>query len=140
MRLGIAATRDPADPVIVEPFPRDLRARHTAPRDPGPDDRHDGRFHRRGWSRATTPAPLQGAIVSLLAEAAAEELATRVLGRPCRVADVDIRYLAMARVGPVWTRAHWIGPEGSGSVRVELRDRGNGDRVTAAVLARVVSA
>ncbi len=83
---------------------------------------------------------LQGAIVSLLAEVSAEELAAAHLRRPCRVADVDIRYLAMARVGPVRARAWWIGPPEAGSIRVELRDRGNDDRLTAAVLLRVVSA
>jgi hypothetical protein len=44
----------------------------------------------------------------------------------------------MGRVGPVHARAWWIGPPESGALRVELRDQGNDDRVTTAVLARVV--
>lgn len=79
---------------------------------------------------------LQGAIVSLVAEVAAESLAEHTTGRPQLVTELDIRYLAMGRVGPICSRAWWIGEPGSGALRVELRDRGNGDRLTTAVLAR----
>ncbi len=79
---------------------------------------------------------LQGAIVSLVAEVAAETLAEHASGAPQLVTELDIRYLAMGRVGPIWSRASWIGDPGSGALRVELRDRGNGDRLTTTVLAR----
>jgi hypothetical protein len=56
------------------------------------------------------------------------------------VTDIDVRYLAMGRVGPVHSRAAFVGPPELGSVRVELRDRGNGDRLMSAILARVTPA
>jgi acyl-coenzyme A thioesterase PaaI-like protein len=80
---------------------------------------------------------LQGALAALLGELAAEALADMVGGPLRAVTDLDVRYLAMARVGPIWTRAAWIGAPGSGAIRVELRDRGNSDRLVTAVLARV---
>jgi acyl-coenzyme A thioesterase PaaI-like protein len=79
---------------------------------------------------------LQGAIVSLIAEVAAESLAEHTQRRPQLVTEIDIRYLAMGRVGPIASHAWWIGEPGSGAIRVELRDRGNDDRLTTAVLAR----
>jgi acyl-coenzyme A thioesterase PaaI-like protein len=83
---------------------------------------------------------LQGALAALLGEVAAEALADARAGPAHVVTDVDVRYLAMAREGPVWTRAAWIGGPESGAVRVELRDRGNGDRLTTLVLARLEAA
>ena len=44
---------------------------------------------------------------------------------------------AMARHGPIVSRAAWIGAEGSGSIEIELRDRGNEDRITTQILAQV---
>lgn len=82
---------------------------------------------------------MQGAMVALVGELAAEELASHHLGRPHVVTDLDVRYLAMGRVGPVVSRAWFIGPVGS-SIRVELRDEGNDDRLIAALLARTTPA
>ncbi|MCH2173806.1 hypothetical protein MK489_23760 [Myxococcota bacterium] len=90
--------------------------------------------------RLRNPAgAMQGAIVSLVAERAAECLAEHDRGGPQRVRDVDIRYLAMGRVGPIHSITHWIGGPSTGSLRVELRDAGNDDRPIAAVLASVES-
>ena len=83
---------------------------------------------------------MQGAIVALLAEVAAEALADFHLGAPQIVTDLDIRYLAMGRVGPMTAEATWIGEPAGGSIQVMLRDRGNEDRVTTAVLARTAPA
>jgi acyl-coenzyme A thioesterase PaaI-like protein len=83
---------------------------------------------------------MQGAMVALVGELAAEEIATHHLRRQHVVTDIDVRYLAMGRVGPVYSAASFIGPPEQGSIRIELRDRGNGDRLTAAVLARVAPA
>ncbi|MHB1582260.1 MAG: hotdog family protein [Acidimicrobiales bacterium] len=71
---------------------------------------------------------LQGGIVALLGELAAETLT----GHP--VVELDTRYLTTVRVGPARTSARRIGERG---VRVEVRDAGNGGRLAALVHARV---
>lgn len=65
---------------------------------------------------------LQGAMVALVAEAAAEELSSAALGTPQVVTDLDVRYLAQARQGPIRSRARLIGPPADGSVVVDLVD------------------
>jgi acyl-coenzyme A thioesterase PaaI-like protein len=74
---------------------------------------------------------LQGGAVALLGELAAESL----MGSP--VIDLDIRYLNSVRVGPGRATATLLG---QGVVRVEVRDQGHDQRLTALVLARVASA
>ena len=71
---------------------------------------------------------LQGGIVALLGEMAAETLTGH------QVVELDTRYLATVRVGPARTAARRTSPWG---VRVEVRDTGNGDRLAALVHARV---
>jgi acyl-coenzyme A thioesterase PaaI-like protein len=71
---------------------------------------------------------LQGGIVALIAEMAAESL----MGSP--VMDLDIRYLSAVRVGPGRATATALG---EGVVRVEVRDLGRDGRLTSIVLARV---
>lgn len=71
---------------------------------------------------------LQGGIVALLGEMAAETLT----GLP--VVELDTRYLATVRVGPARTSARRVGESG---VRVEVRDVGNDGRLAALVHARV---
>lgn len=78
---------------------------------------------------------LQGAMVSLVAEAAAEDLASHAFAAPQVVTDMDIRFVAQARAGLVRSRASFIGPPSDGSVRVDLSDVGR-DRVVTSVLAR----
>jgi acyl-coenzyme A thioesterase PaaI-like protein len=83
---------------------------------------------------------MQGAMVALVGELAAEELAGHALGAPQVVTDLDVRYLAMGRIGPIASRASFVGTPGAGSIRVELRDEGNAGRVVAAMLARTAPA
>jgi len=83
---------------------------------------------------------LQGALVALLVERAGECLAESRLGTPQRIAELDLRYLATAKVGPVRSRAAFIGDPGVGMLRVELRDTGREDRLTATALLRVAPA
>jgi acyl-coenzyme A thioesterase PaaI-like protein len=71
---------------------------------------------------------LQGGIVALLGETAAESLA----GMP--VVELDTRFFAGVRVGPGRATAVMIG---DGLVRAEVRDVGNDDRLAALVVARV---
>ena len=66
---------------------------------------------------------LQGGIVALLGETAAESLT----GRPVR--ELDARFFTGVRVGPGRATAEVVG---DGIVRVEVRDPGNADRLAAA--------
>jgi len=70
---------------------------------------------------------LQGGIVALLGEVAAESL----IGRPVR--DLSVRYLTTVRVGPGRATATEVA---DGLVRVEVRDTGRDDRLAAMILAR----
>ncbi|MCU1452008.1 MAG: hypothetical protein JWN46_154 [Acidimicrobiales bacterium] len=73
---------------------------------------------------------LQGAMVALVAEAAAEDLmATRVDG-PVVVTDLDLRYLAKTGAGPVRTRARLLGSGPDATVEVELVDTSTDTLVT----------
>lgn len=85
-------------------------------------------------------ATLQGALVALLVERAAEVMGEAHLGSPQRVAELDLRYLATAQVGPVRSRAAFIGDPEQGMLRVELRDTGRGDRLTTTALLRLAAA
>ena len=81
-----------------------------------------------------------GKLAALVAERAAESLAEDALQRPQVVTDFDIRYLAMGREGPIYSSAQWVaGPERR-VMRVELRDRGNQDRLIVSALARSADA
>jgi acyl-coenzyme A thioesterase PaaI-like protein len=83
---------------------------------------------------------MQGAMVALVGEVAAETLAAHHLGAPQVVTDLDVRYLAMGRIGPVHSRAWFIGEPDHGTIHVELRDCGNGDRLTDGATARTARA
>ena len=82
---------------------------------------------------------MQGGMVAMMLEAGALALAEHHSDTPQRVVDFDLRYLAGAKVGPMWTTARWLGAPDSGRIRVELRDRGLDDRLTTTALARVRS-
>jgi acyl-coenzyme A thioesterase PaaI-like protein len=78
---------------------------------------------------------LQGAMVALLAEAAAEELASARFDIPAVVIDLDLRYLAQTGAGPVQTTSRLLGDGRDAPIQVELVDRSN-DRLTTLVYAR----
>jgi hypothetical protein len=83
---------------------------------------------------------LQGAMVSYLAEAAAQDLADHHLGSDGGgwvVTDLEVRFLAQNRVSPIASQAWFVGPPADGLVRVDLLDDGGAGRRTTAVLARV---
>lgn len=80
---------------------------------------------------------LQGAMVALVAESAAEDLLTELAGEPMVVSELDIRYLAQAKVGPVRTQSRMIGSTADAPVEVRLIDAAN-DRVTTLVYARAM--
>jgi acyl-coenzyme A thioesterase PaaI-like protein len=78
---------------------------------------------------------LQGAMVALVAEVAAEELAGTRTDAPVVVTDLDVRYLAQAPDGPVRTRCLPLGDGPDDPVQVELVDT-SVDRLTTLVYAR----
>jgi len=81
---------------------------------------------------------LQGAMVALVAEAAAEDLAATRFESPVVVTDLDLRYLGQARVGPVRTRTRLLGTGPAAPIRVELIDTST-DKITTLVYARAVT-
>ena len=78
---------------------------------------------------------LQGAMVALVAEAAAEELASARSDLPAVVTDLDLRYLAQTGAGPVQSRCCLLGNAPDSPIQVELFDRSS-DRLTTLVYAR----
>jgi acyl-coenzyme A thioesterase PaaI-like protein len=70
---------------------------------------------------------LQGGVVALLGEAAAQSLT----GRP--VVDLDVRFLSAVRAGPGRATATALDDE---LVRVEVRDVGRGGRLAALAMVR----
>jgi len=79
---------------------------------------------------------LQGALVALLAELSAESLAEHALGGGRSVSELDLRYLAPNRVGPIAAEADWVGQPSEGMLRVQLCDLGRESRITATALLR----
>ncbi len=78
---------------------------------------------------------LQGAMVALLAESAAEELASSRFDIPAVVTDLDLRYLAQTGAGPVRTRCRVLGDGPDAPIQVELFDTSS-DRFTTLAYAR----
>jgi acyl-coenzyme A thioesterase PaaI-like protein len=74
---------------------------------------------------------LQGGIVALVGEIAAESLARST------VVDLDVRYLSAVRVGPGRATATSLGAD---LVRVQVRDVGSDDRLAALIFARMAPA
>jgi len=73
---------------------------------------------------------VQGSVMTLLGEVAAETMAEAALGVPCAVTGLDVRYLLGGRTGPLVTHSRWIGPPSAGTVSVEVLDTGRDDVVT----------
>ncbi len=80
---------------------------------------------------------LQGAMVALVAEAAAEDLVATRFDRPVVVTEIDLRYLARVSRGPVRTRARLVGDRPDAPIEVQLIDTSE-DRITTLVYARAV--
>ena len=82
---------------------------------------------------------LQGAMVALVAESAAEDLIGSLVDEPVVVTELDIRYLAQANVGPVRTQSRLLGTGPNDPVEVRLVDTGTG-RFSTLVYARAAPA
>jgi acyl-coenzyme A thioesterase PaaI-like protein len=78
---------------------------------------------------------LQGAMVALLAEAAAEDMASTRFDRNAVVTELDLRYLAQTGAGPVRSRCRLLGDGPDAPIEVELFDTSS-DRLTTLVYAR----
>ena len=78
---------------------------------------------------------LQGAMVALFAEAAAEELASARFKRNAVVTELDLRYLAQTGAGPVQSECTLLGDGPDAPIQVELSDRSSG-RLTTLIYAR----
>lgn len=74
---------------------------------------------------------MQGAMVALLAESAAEELVAARTGADVVVTDIDLRYLSKTGVGPVRTTSRLVGD----TVEVQLTDTST-DELTTLVYCR----
>ncbi|MFK7894960.1 MAG: hypothetical protein AB8G23_03940 [Myxococcota bacterium] len=86
---------------------------------------------------------MQGALVALLIECAALDLAGRTqepaAAARFAVSGLDLRFLSSASVGPVLGKASWIGQPEARMIRVELRDHGRENRLTASALVNVLA-
>ena len=89
------------------------------------------------WSRNSLGA-MQGGAVAVVIDAAAQAAADHAGAGPVVVTDLQLTYLALARVGPVRTRVDVLDARpGVVAVRVEVVDAGADDRVT--TVGRVVA-
>jgi len=113
--------RDAGRARLTRPFPEQLGIRVLAP---GTTE-----IDRVPYTMQPT-GTIQGGAIVAVAEVAAETAAGAA------VTDIDVRYLAAVRVGPARATADVLG---AGRVRVEVRDRGNDDRLASLVLARVAA-
>jgi acyl-coenzyme A thioesterase PaaI-like protein len=111
--------RDGGRPSLTRPFPDQLGIRVLAP--------GLAELDRVPYTMQPT-GTIQGGGIAAVAEVAAETASGAA------VVDIDVRFLAAVRVGPARAAAEVLG---GGRVRVEVRDRGHGDRLTATLMARV---
>jgi acyl-coenzyme A thioesterase PaaI-like protein len=81
---------------------------------------------------------LQGAMVALVAETAAEEMVAAQFGIDAVVIDLDLRYLAQTGDGPVRTSCRMLGHGPDAPIRVELVDLSK-DQLTTLVYARAAT-
>ncbi len=103
-------------------------------------DPEQGRVEMAVQPEVCNPAgTLQGAMVALLAESAAEDLTAALARRPMTVTELDIRYLGQANVGPVRTQSRLLGTRPDDPVEVRLVDIAT-RRLTTLVYARAIPA
>jgi acyl-coenzyme A thioesterase PaaI-like protein len=87
---------------------------------------------------ANSLGAIQGGMMAAAADAAAEHALTVACGAPVEVCDLQITYLALAKVGPVRTAVRVLDSTPDfGTAHVEIVDAGADDRLT--TVARVVA-
>ena len=105
------------------------------------DDAASGRVEVVLRDELRNPAgALQGAMIAAIGEAAAEAMLEHHGARRTVVTDIDIRYLAMGRIGPIHSHARLLGDAPTDAIAVELYDRGRDDRIIATILTRAAAA
>jgi acyl-coenzyme A thioesterase PaaI-like protein len=117
---AFAGDRDGGGPSLTQPFIVQLGVRMVAP--------GVAEIDRTAYTMQPT-GTIQGGAIAAVAEVAAETASGAA------VADLEVRYLSAVRVGPARATAEVVGAR---RVRVEVRDRGNADRLATLVLATVV--
>lgn len=75
-----------------------------------------------------TLGAMQGGVVAILIDAAADHFAAAALGGACQVHGIEVHYLKLARVGPVRADVRTLARTASGLLlRVSLHDEGAAD-------------
>jgi acyl-coenzyme A thioesterase PaaI-like protein len=90
------------------------------------------------WELRNPAGTLQGGMVALVAEVAAEELMSACFGIDAVVTDLDLRYLAQTGAGPVKSRCTMLGDGPDAPIQIELFDTSD-DRLTTLVYARTTT-
>lgn len=85
---------------------------------------------------ANPAGALHGAMTAMVVVAAAEELSDAACGGAHVAVDLDLRYLAQARVGPVRTTARFVGDPAQRTVVVHVLDAGRDDLLLAVATVR----
>jgi uncharacterized protein (TIGR00369 family) len=81
---------------------------------------------------------LHGAVVAASVDLASEHAVAAIVGEPVVTADIVLHFLAPGRVGPIAATASVLGERADGHVvRVEVIDRGAGDRRMAVAVTTV---
>lgn len=136
---GGGAREEPAQaamPEVLEPFPLDRPLAEQA--GVVVADAARGRVELPlGPSLLSPQGVMQGALVALVVEESALALAEHGSAGPHAVTELDIRYLAAGRKGPIVSSARWVAGRENGMIRISLRDAGHDNRITTAGLARV---
>ncbi len=74
---------------------------------------------------------IQGGMVAAAADAAAEHALHAACGGPVEIVDLQITYLALAKVGPIRTRTRVLSATTEfGTAHVEIVDTGAAERLT----------
>lgn len=83
---------------------------------------------------------LQGGALVALHDAAAEAVASARMVEGAATRDLSVHFLALGRVGPVRSRARWLGgSERDARLRIELRDTGEEERLVSVATLRVAA-
>jgi acyl-coenzyme A thioesterase PaaI-like protein len=90
---------------------------------------------------ANSMGAIQGGMVAAAADAAAEHALRDACGGPVETVDLQITYLALAKVGPIRTRTRVLSAKPEfGSAHVEIVDTGAAERLTTVARAVAVRA
>lgn len=133
---------------VASPRPQDVADSFAANRPSNPPERHGSTLAEHVGMRVLEPgvaeitlgpdltnatASLQGGLVALLGETAAQSAVSDIIGEAAVVDSLEVHYLAAGRVGPFRTRTAVLAPH---LVEVEVADTGRDGRIVAIAMAR----